>query len=76
MDPSKETLLRNKIVARLLKCAVIEGKKELVDGHALDSESAALLEASVQRPSLPPGLQPQRSLLPFMRCAATFRSRE
>ena len=76
MDLSKETSLRNKIVSRLLKCAVIEGKKELVDGHALDSESAALLEGSVQRPSLPPGLQPQRSLLPFMRCAATFRSRE
>ena len=76
MDPPKASALRDKVLTRLFKCAVIGGKRELVDGYALDSESTALLEASLQRPSLPPGLQPQRSFLPFMRCQATYRSRE
>jgi len=76
LDPPKATALRDKVLARLIKCAVIDGKKELADGCALDAESTALLEAAVQSLTLPPGLQPQRSSLPFMRCAATDRSRE
>jgi hypothetical protein len=76
IEAPKAAALRDKVLARLFKCAIIERKRELADGYALDAESSAALEASLECPLLPPGLQPQRSTLPFMRCAAMDRSRE
>ena len=76
VEPPKAAALRDKVLARLFKCAIIDQKRELADGYTLDAESSAALEASLECPLLPPGLQPQRSTLPFMRCAAMDRSRE
>ena len=76
IDTPKAAALRAKILPRLFKCAIIDRKRELADGYDLDADSSAALEASLECPLLPPGLQPQRSTLPFLHCAAMDRIRE